>query len=78
MQVFRGTVIPSTTGRSCSPPPPPPRAGEHHFFPLSSLRIACGLIMQLGGGDHRRITALIRVLEVGDDVIDHGVGHWNV
>lgn len=29
MQVFRGAVIPSVTGRSRSPPPPPaPRAGE--------------------------------------------------
>jgi len=50
MQVFRGAVIPSATGRSRSPPPPPPRAGEHPFFSPSSLRIACGLITQPGGG----------------------------
>jgi cleavage stimulation factor subunit 3 len=32
MQVFRGAVIPSVTGRSRSPPPAPPRAGERHLF----------------------------------------------
>jgi len=36
MQVFRGAVIPSVTGRSRSPPPPSPRAGECHYcFPDS-------------------------------------------
>ena len=50
MQVFRGAVIPSATGRSRSPPPPAPRASEHRFFFPSSLCVVCGLIMQLGGG----------------------------
>ena len=34
MQVFRGAVIPSVTGRSRSPPPAPPRAGEPHISVL--------------------------------------------
>jgi cleavage stimulation factor subunit 3 len=50
MQVFRGAVIPSATGRSRSPPAPtPPRAGE----PFSSqLQPGGGLsrIMQVGSG----------------------------
>jgi hypothetical protein len=43
MQVFRGAVIPSVTGRSRSPPPPPPRAaGEFRssafiYFSLDTL-----------------------------------------
>jgi cleavage stimulation factor subunit 3 len=49
MQVFRGAVIPSMTGRSRSPPALPPKASEQHFFPMS-LCVVCGLITQPGGG----------------------------
>jgi hypothetical protein len=46
MQVFRGAVIPSATGRSRSPPPAPRAAGEcHYYFPDSSR---C-LTTQVGG-----------------------------
>jgi len=46
------------------------------FFPFESSY--CLWADHATRGDHRRITALIRVREVGDNVIDHGVGHWNV
>lgn len=73
MQVFRGAVIPSVTGRSRSPPPPPPRAGECHYFFLDSLLWLIGQPKLAGG--HRRITALIRVREVDDDGINYEPEH---
>jgi hypothetical protein len=38
MQVFRGAVIPSVTGRSNSPPPAPRAASECHYYFPDSLR----------------------------------------
>lgn len=46
MQVFRGAVIPSVTGRSRSPPPPP-RVGECHHYFIDPLR--CLTAKQVGG-----------------------------
>ena len=46
MQVFRGAVIPSATGRSRSPPPAPRAAGECHYYFPDSLRC---LTTQVGG-----------------------------
>jgi hypothetical protein len=62
MQVFRGAVIPSVTGRSRSPPPPAPRAGEPHSF-----QFPAALMRRLQGeaGGHHRTTAPIRVQGVG-------------
>ena len=45
MQVFRGAVIPSVTGRSRSPPPAP-RASECQYYFSDSLRY---LTTQVGG-----------------------------
>ena len=49
MQVFRGAVIPSVTGRSRSPPPAPPRPGELNVSFLFNSRNADTAIVQAGG-----------------------------
>jgi len=73
MQVFRGAVIPSVTGRSRSPPPPP-RSGEDLIsFSLNSLyrlklihasrwKTAAGL-RPLSGSGRWATTLLIMVLD---------------
>jgi len=75
MQVFRGAVIPSVTGRSRSPPPAP-RAGECHYVFPPLLSVPDRQRKWVGG--HRRITALIRVREVDDDGINYDPEHCSM
>ena len=74
MQVFRGAVIPSVTGRSRSPPPAPPRAGEPHTFLFFSIPtpLIQRLCKEVGG--RRRTTAPIKDRGAGDGGIKREQG----
>jgi hypothetical protein len=69
MQVFRGAVIPSATGRSQSPPALPTRAGEPPPFSPFQSGTESGYKQVVE--DRRRIMAPIRVREVGDGDISY-------